>query len=227
MTDSKGGRGRCLRWDIAGTGLRADDRLEPSIVVPDVGSFEELESRLPLFVTFWRRGVQARVLHRNPLLDAELDITPRRLVVDVLHCLNLGTLKSFCRELLWQLMWDGAWIDRRGRIQDEWVDLSVSSMRVELNQFLDVYERNNKDHKITRIQQVTTGMVGTPAARLLKLKAAETKYFFYFLVSKIKKVSARIHCGGTWLHAATAMERFLRLLEALPCKISPSTSRIG
>ena len=48
-----GARGRGLRYDIAGTPLKAGDRLEPSIYLIDVGCLDKL-SHFPTPSIFWR-----------------------------------------------------------------------------------------------------------------------------------------------------------------------------
>ena len=110
-----GNFGRCVRWDIAGSPLIEGDRLEPSLVLVDVDKFESIDPRvLAIRLTFWRK-VQTRVKHRNPLFGEALGVTPDILVVDSLHALNLGTLKRFAQELVWQMFWNQVWIERRGR----------------------------------------------------------------------------------------------------------------
>ena len=70
-----------------------------------------------------------------------LGVAPEVLVVDSLHALNLGTLKRFAQELVWQMFWNNVWIDRRGRVQQEWLHFSVQCMRSELNRWQDEQDR--------------------------------------------------------------------------------------
>ena len=175
-----GNNGRCLRWDIPGSILKEGDRLEPSAVLMDVDKFESIDPRrLPLSLTFWRK-VQKRVKHRNPLFDALLGVTPDSLVVDSLHALNLGTLNRFAQELVWLMFWCHVWTNRRGRVQQDWIDLSVQGLRSELIIWEDEQQRAQPLHKRTKIQKLSSANFGVPSARNLKLKAAETNVFFLF-----------------------------------------------
>ena len=98
-------------------------------------------------------------------------------MVDQLHGLNMGTLNRFSQELCWQIFWDGVWISRRGLTQTEWIDSSVQGLRADLNIWMDKQERDNPSHQSTRIQELKPESFGRPGARVLKLKAAETKVF--------------------------------------------------
>ena len=91
---SKGSKGRRLTQDCPEVGLLADDRLEPSAVVRDVGAgFDYLKDPWPQ-VTFWRRGSETRLRHRNPLFSEELGVDHNCLQVGKLHCCYLGTWRT-------------------------------------------------------------------------------------------------------------------------------------
>ena len=136
--------------------------------------------------------------------------------MDLLHALNLGTLQHFSRELVWQMFWNNIWIVRRGRIQQDLVDLSVQGLRAELAVWEDEHRRARPDHKQTQIQKLTAAHVGVPSTRVLKLKATENKYLFYFLLSKLRAVAHLLHKGDVWLEAAVAMNTLLRAMERMP-----------
>ena len=61
-----GARGRALSRGIDRLGLKAWDRLEPSDSCPDVGASER-SSTFPVQCVFWRRSLETRARHRNPL----------------------------------------------------------------------------------------------------------------------------------------------------------------
>ena len=69
-----GPRGLALQQDFPQWGLRADDRLEPSAGLPDIGSFGQ--AGVPLEVVFWRREAESLSRHRNPRLLASPGLAP-------------------------------------------------------------------------------------------------------------------------------------------------------
>ena len=72
---SSGNRGRCLVAPLPELGLLAGDRLEPSIIVTDVGDGLNEHIELPLSCVFWWRSSETFVRHRNPLFDRSTGIT--------------------------------------------------------------------------------------------------------------------------------------------------------
>ena len=118
------------------------------------------------------------------------------------------------------MMWCNVWCDRRGKTQPEWMELACQVLRSELKVWEDKHVSSNREHKHTYVQKLTPAHFGTPVARDLKLKAAETKTFFNFLVAKVRTVSAQLHNGDLWLGASNAMDKLLRLLKSLPWKLS-------
>ena len=203
------GHGQCLRYDISGTVLIAGDRLEPTREVPDVSDIDGwTQVDLPRQLCFWCPN-QVRVKHRNPPFSEEIDLTPFRLIVDTLHALNLGVLR-FCQELNWAMMWCNVWCDRRGMQQPEWMELACQVLRSELKAWEDKHVAANPEHKHTHVQRLTPAHFGTVSSRHLKLKAADTNTFFFFLVAKVRTVSAQLHNGDLWLGANNAMDTLLR-----------------
>jgi len=85
---ASGPRGRALANNIHGTNLESGDRLEPSLLVPDIGL--GFDRTMPAAATFWRRRSETSARHRNPLFDEELGISPDSIVIDYLHTMALG-----------------------------------------------------------------------------------------------------------------------------------------
>ena len=218
----KGSFGRALRVDVAtDPPLLAGYRLEPSPELLDVGSLDNLtEDDLPTKLTFWNFS-QGRIKHRNPLMNPAFGMTPYRLIVDSLHAIKLRVLQLFSRELAWMMFWSGVFCDVRNKTEPEWLSDSVVVLRAELSQWEHKYQAAAK-RKITQIQKLTAGHFGTLGFRTLKIKAAETKYFFYFLHSKLTStlVVDKLPQKLYWKGAADSMEKLLRILEISPWHMS-------
>ena len=219
----EGAKGRALRWPVRGTVLHAGDRLEPSEEVPDVMDVDRC-TRFPLKLVFWRGFKGSKIKHRNPLFDSTLGITPATMLIDVLHAINMGALKHFSNDLFWRLLLSGVWCRIDGGRQEEYIATGVSRMRSCLALWQDKHERGNPDHKATRIQDITVPMIGTPAKRDLKLKAAETKYFFYYLCDEIAANVDAVPQGGIWLDACTNLAKLYRRMDELPWNLSKAES---
>ena len=94
---------------VNGTQLLANDRLEPSLNLPDIGELENAQY-FPIDIIFWRTSEESLARHRNPVFEPELGITPARsVVVDVLHAVFLGILLVWCRCAVWTLLLNGAY----------------------------------------------------------------------------------------------------------------------
>ena len=89
--------------DLPDLNLRAKDRLEPHPLLMDVDLFDRV-AQFPYRALFWRRSLETRCRHRNPLWDPEIGITLERLMVDKLHTLHMGPAMSYVCHVLWQLI---------------------------------------------------------------------------------------------------------------------------
>ena len=214
-----GSHGRAMRWGIVGTPIEQGDRLEPTPDMPNVSTIDSLAlAQLPVRLVFWRSN-QSRVKHRNPIFNPDIGITPVLLGVDQLHALNLGALQKFARELMWIMVWCSIWGNRSGD-QQNWIAQSLIVMRSELKLWEERYRRAHPEHKATEIQQITSGHIGVPRSRYLKLKAAETKFFFWYLHETLKRVWGRVHQGKVWLASADSMSGLLEALSVRPWKLT-------
>ena len=98
------GSGYVLMENLPQYGLRTGDRLEPSKVLPDIGALSSLvvPHGSSVILTFWRRSNETRTRHRLPLMDMELRIVPERFLIDSLHTWNLGVIKDFSMDAVWE-----------------------------------------------------------------------------------------------------------------------------
>ena len=89
-----GSLGRALTTIVPGVSeLRVGDRLEPNEQLRDVGKLEDTAT--PAWAVFWRRSMDTICLHRSPLWDEAIGITPTwSIALDLLHTLYLGLVQD-------------------------------------------------------------------------------------------------------------------------------------
>ena len=181
-----GCHGRCLVSDIIVNGiqLRKGDRLEPSPNLRDVGGFEELKE--PVIVTFWRSSEESLTRHRNPIFNREIGMSPKRcLMVDLLHGFFLGVLNTWCHRVIWIMMEKGAYGDVGN--EHENLEVSVMVIRANLMKFYDETFRKNGEETLTRVSDLTKGMLNQHWDKHVKTKGAETWGFALFLKDELEK----------------------------------------
>ena len=109
---------------------------------------------------------------------------------------------------------------RRGVEQKTFVEECCILVRAQLTAWEYKFNKAHPTHKPTTIQKITSAHIGVPARRLLKLKAAEMKYFFFFLHAKLQEAWTSMHNGQLWLEGSRAMWDLLNELDEQPWKLS-------
>jgi hypothetical protein len=205
-----GSRGRALTQSIPHLGLEADDRLEPSDTLADVGALEE--AAVPIDVVFWRVSNESLARHRNPLFCAVLGMTPRRsLAVDELHALNLGVLNDFARMALWFLISSNIF----GNVgaAEENMQVAVLALRHELHRWYK--EVKGRYPGLTEVSDLTVKMLGSSSHQKLKTKGAETWGVVLFLVDMLERHAGMVgETGARYLQAGMALRRMVQCWRA-------------
>lgn len=191
-----GSKGRALTRDFAPLGLRAGDRLEPSMGLFDVGAVEDL--LLPAEIIMWRPSEESLARHRNPLFHEELGLLPQRsLVADTLHCLYLGVMQVWCRTVLWMLL--DAGIYGEAGTAEEKLAVSLQALKHSLRMFYLQRHHDRPSENLTHISDITAKMIGTRNEPKCKFKGAETQGLLHFLISESRKHAPRLGGRGVRL----------------------------
>ena len=118
------------------------------------------------------------------------------------------------------MMTSSVWVQRHSIDQNTFVEQCCIPMREELLAWEYRFNKAHPLHKPTKVQPITSNVIGTPTRRLLKLKAAEMKYFFFFLHSKLQEIWTLVHNGQLWREASQAMWDLLNELDCQPWKLT-------
>ena len=202
--------GLCLTRGIDELGLLVGDRLEPSQRLQDVGDILVTELEVPITLIFWRTSSEYITRHRNPLFQRDLGITPHSsLTIDVLHCIYLGVLLTWCRYVVWALIAARSWISLG--TGEEIFENSCMMIRHELKHFYRTHNASHPTEKLTKIGNFSSKLLGDTSNKKLKTKGAETWGFSLYLLSKLRLLGPRV---GAYLQptfqAGLALERMLR-----------------
>ena len=206
-----GAHGMALVRDLSinGVELKANDRLEPSASLTDVGALESIE-KFPATIIFWRSSADTITRHRNPIFDKELGVTTNRsLTVDVLHSFYLGVLNVWARTAIWQLILSGIY----GQLgtKDENMAAAVLMLRSALMAFYTRHHAENPKDKLTRVADLTVKMLGKSTQHRLKTKGAETWGVALFLISELQSEKAgKLDDRDRLLLAGQALEKVVR-----------------
>ena len=198
-------RGRALRIDACG--LSKGDRLEPTCGLPDVASFDTLQT--PATVLFWRPTAETFTKHRNPLFDDAIGITPERCVmIDWLHTLSLGIFQDFLAALFHKLFYIvNAWKVPSGR--DNLRLLSVARLQADLFSWYGDESRRGKEH--TRIQHLEASLFWTFRSPTCNLHGAETNGMLEFGAVLTKRFAAELG-DSMWRQCAVSLVRVKTLI---------------
>eukprot|EP00959_Pyramimonas_sp_CCMP1952_P454458 9469938-Pyramimonas_sp.AAC.1 len=217
-------RGRALTSDIPSLGLLKRDRLEPSANLIDTGDFDNMGGMpfKPFLVCFWRESNEERVHHRNPLLDPRLGISVLTFSIDEMHCVHLGIAKVYAGTVIWRMLLNNVFgFSNLTRKEDK---IRVGLRRIKL--LLDDWypeereRRGVREDQISRIGDLTEGMIGDETNPTISTKANETKWLFRFCVKLMQQHGnklpekdvpvALLDCGGTllrWMDICDAQDR--------------------
>jgi hypothetical protein len=209
-----GFRGRALTRDILinGSQLRANDRLEPSRTLADVGHLHLIDV-YPTPIVFWRSENETLTRHRNPIFDRAIGVTPHRsLTVDLLHCLFLGIMNVWARTAIWHLIMSGAFGDLGTKAEN--IRAAVLVMRSGLMKWYVEHASTTSDD-LTRVSDLTVNMLGSPSDQKLKTKGAETWGVCLFAIDELRKRSRMVGSDGERLMMAGEMlEQCVRTWKA-------------
>ena len=195
-----GARGRALLVDMEDLSLKADDRLEPSTEVPDVGEFDCLDP--PVVATFWRRSQESLCRHRNPLWEG-VGLEPESsLCIDILHCLNLGVMLVYCRVTVWSILTSGVY----GPCTEQNFVAAVLAMRRSLFDFYGRRHAADPSENLIRVSDWVPAMIGTQADPKKKTKGAETWGVLLFCLDELRRWGARVADQPRLLMAGVNLE---------------------
>ena len=185
-----GSRGRCVNKDIDEVGLRKGDRLEPTCSLADVADFDT-PGRFPFSATFWRRASETRARHNNPLFHPDIGVGVHTLAIDTMHTIFLGVAQEFVVWVFWFLI-DANAFDLQTTRSDGHIQLSVAQLRDRLWDWYAKFEYEHPDVSLTRVQDLTAGMLGTRARKKLHTKAMETRWLVPFAVDMLARFQAKL-----------------------------------
>ena len=217
----KGNHGLCLVDDYPPLLLRRGDRLEPCPTLPNVADFKHLTS-FPVSLVFWRKSWETVARHNNPVFanQAAHGVSLNRcLSVDALHGLYLGELNAFNAHLLWFLILSG----RYGRLGDQYeiLQIALAALKLEMATWFKHRHEQFPLEKLTKPNDITTGMVGSADAQTLKLKGAENWCFLLFMYDTL--INLRGHLGHDCerlIQAAHCLIEINRIFKTSPCRMS-------
>ena len=220
---NRGYKGLALFADYPPLLLRAGDRVEPSKSVPDIGRLEHHET-FPLVITFWRTSNQKHAIHRMPLFDDGLGISVDTIALDTLHTLHLGIMNRFVCFALWQLLLSSAWAEpdapEGARPTVAQLELKILRLRSALWIW---YSERHADHpleNLTRLQNLTMGMLGSVQDQVLKAKGAETKALLLFTLDQLELYKADVPNSAMVLTAGQELATFLKLCDEFPAHLT-------
>ena len=182
-----GSHGRALRGDYPPLRLRAGDRLEPTPTMHDVGQGFDQLATFPAPAMFWRAARNSAVLHRCPLWDAALGITPNRVIaIDMLHCFYLGPLQIWATAAIWACIESEKWAGPRSTMYERHTD-SAKGLQSELQAFYSAHHRRHPADVLSQVTSLTPKMLGVGATRRLKVRAMETWGVALFLQDLMRR----------------------------------------
>ena len=217
-----GPRGRALVADLPALGLRRHDRLEPDLHMQDTASFDS-PAGFPLDVTFWRRSLETRARHRVPLFDDALGVSIDTICVDALHCLYLGPAMDWCCAVLWSLI-DQNVFQVPGPL-DQRVQVTVLRIKSDLWGFYKRWQAAHPGQDLTRLEDLTPGMLGSNTARKLATKAMETKQLMPFCLELLQAHGPAIGSTlvGQLRGIGEAMNAFIAVMAEQPFAMAPES----
>eukprot|EP00969_Alexandrium_andersonii_P354965 15443374-Alexandrium_andersonii.AAC.1 len=215
-----GARGRALRHDLPSLRLKAGDRVEPTNTLPDIGMLDGVTT-WPVTILFWRPTHDSMTHHRNPLFNVVTGISLDTFMVDPLHTLHLGPMKTFVMHALWHMI-NNNLAEVGGEGAEVTVQMNVRFLRAQLFAFYTARKKKFPTEDLTQMQDLTVKMLGTRAQPILKSKAAETKGLLYFVEHMLAKHESSLPSANDWRGACATMVRFLGILQTGPARLSPA-----
>ena len=176
--------------DIERLGLKAGDRLEPSMGLLDVGKFDYIAA-YPFIVLFWRQTCSPVTYHRNPIICSQLFTGVHCFAVDTLHTLHLGVFKQWILRALWCLL--VADVFGCGATQHkEIIRLGLLSFKAALFKWYAVEEKRYPSKKLSRIANLTPSMIGSEGGSYLRTKAGENSALLRFVLRCVREHGVRL-----------------------------------
>jgi hypothetical protein len=163
--------------------------------------------------------------HRNPLFNRRVGMEVQRiLTVDALHALYLGVMLVFCRHGVWLLIESGLF--GRAGTEEENIQIAVMVFKSHLKRFYKAWHERHPSKVLTRVNDVTAKMVGTPNDMKLKTKGAETWGVLLFLEFMFRVYGAAIQPRGEdymlaadYLEASQQLIAMCNIMDANVCNI--------
>ena len=218
-------RGRSVARDIPDLGVVKGDRIEPTRHLLDTADFDRVATDpfIPFTITMWRPTDDMRVYHRNPLMDPALGTGLNSFSIDELHTLHLGVFQSWTATVIWRLI-DFDVFKTGCTVQDDRVRLGLRHFKIVLDGwYSDQRAKGIPERKITRIGDLTPGMIGKRGNPTLSTKAAETKWLFFCVIEVFERFAGELPsvCNAqSLLLAGKALLRYHRILEHETRKVS-------
>lgn len=177
---AQGTKGRSLTADFEELSLVKWDRLEPHAGLMDTAKFDDLVS-FPARVLFWRRSEETRARRRNPLFREDIGLSHQSLATDALHALHLGVYMVYVAKVFWMCIDHNVWgVPEHKFGGRERNQISVMRMRSDLWKFYKDYQAAHPGEQVSKVEDLTLGMLGTPTKLHLATKAVETKCLFFW-----------------------------------------------
>ena len=207
-----GSRGLALSSPIPELGLRTDDRLEPSIELPDVCRLPDapLSGGRTINVIFWRPGNEDLTRHRCPIFDQRIGVNPRTcMAVDTLHALYLGIFKVWCMFVFWEGINNCTYANVGTQEENQIVALKV--IRRGLLAWYDRRHQQRPTERLTRVSDLTPKMLGEKADPALKVKGAECWGLVLFLCHGLSRLQGRF--GPLWAILLEAGQCLVQMVD--------------
>jgi len=207
-TGAAGSKGRALVASVPGTNLLAEDRLEPTMHHPDVGSFEA--SQVPFSATFWRPSEESLTRRPNPLFLSRVGVSAAKsLAIDTLHTVYLGVMKVWARIAVWAILISGVF----GEIghSEEHLKTAMLPFRASLMKWYKTRHAAFPKEKLTRMGDWSVKVVGTRAHPKLKSKGAETYGLLLYLLDMLALYKVRL--GSDWQRLQQSGSALARIVE--------------
>ena len=214
--NSSAPRGRALIVDVLVFNLKKNDRLEPSIEVPNIGDLSN-DTPLPVVLTFWRRSRETAARHRNPLFADKRICTALAICVDELHTLHLGIFHPYLAKVLSSAVEDDVYMVGRGIDKGTARILTVTRIRADLWAWYTDQQKTDPNTPVYRLADFVPSMF---TANKIGTKAAESGSLLHFVVHLLREKAQAFKNSGALIAAGEPLLRYLHVTRHSPRRLS-------